>query len=142
MSADSATELAQLVQRLVTVQVRVFDAADAAVRAAAGAPLIAVLPMRVIAATPSCRVQEIADALGISAGGASKSVDRLEREGWARRAANPGDRRSSFVELTDAGRAVVAAAETALADVARERVTDVLGPDAAAFARALARLEP
>ena len=52
----------------------------------------------------SCRVQDIADDLCITVGAASKLVDRLEHQGLARRATNPGDRRSSLIRLTDEGR--------------------------------------
>jgi DNA-binding MarR family transcriptional regulator len=37
-------------------------------------------------------------------GGTSKIVDRLEAAGYCARAANPGDRRSSIVTLTPAGK--------------------------------------
>ena len=41
----------------------------------------------------------------VSSGGITYLVDRLEREGLVERRACPGDRRASFVHLTDAGRA-------------------------------------
>jgi len=67
-------------------------------------------PMQVIDRTPDCRVQEIAAALSITVGGTSKLVDRIEVAGWCRRRKNPGDRRSSYLDLTPAGRRLLAAA--------------------------------
>jgi DNA-binding MarR family transcriptional regulator len=42
-------------------------------------------------------------------GGASQAVDRIEAAGRCVRRANPTDRRSSFVELTESGRALLVA---------------------------------
>jgi DNA-binding MarR family transcriptional regulator len=61
--------------------------------------------MRVIATyQEQCRVVDISTELGITVGAASKLVDRLERAGLSERVANPGDRRSSLVRLSEAGR--------------------------------------
>ena len=49
------------------------------------------------------RVQDLSDDIGITVGAASKLVDRLERDGLARRSPNPANRRSSLVALTVAG---------------------------------------
>lgn len=68
-------------------------------------------PMQVIARTPDCRVQDIAEGLSITVGGTSKLVDRIEAAGWCRRRENPGDHRSSYIDLTPAGRRLLAAAE-------------------------------
>jgi DNA-binding MarR family transcriptional regulator len=59
--------------------------------------------MLILERVPRCRVQDIAEALSITVGGASQAVDRLERKGWCRRTANPEDRRSSLIELTPDG---------------------------------------
>jgi MarR family transcriptional regulator, organic hydroperoxide resistance regulator len=60
--------------------------------------------MTVMADKPSCRVHDLAAELGVSTGGVSKLVDRLESAGLCRRLPNPCNRRSSLVELTPAGR--------------------------------------
>jgi DNA-binding MarR family transcriptional regulator len=72
----------------------------------AGATSLAVLEaLRVIARHPgSARVADLQDELRISVGAASKLVDRLERDGLARRRPNPHDRRSSVLDLTETGR--------------------------------------
>lgn len=81
-----------------------WNGLDAAVTSRCGVPLGLLTAMRVITTRPGqCRVQEVADDIGITVGAASKVVDRLERAGLARRVPNPADRRSSLLELTDAG---------------------------------------
>lgn len=53
--------------------------------------------------TPS----EISDRLLVASASTTATLDLLERRGWARRTPNPDDRRSTLVEVTDEGRAVV-----------------------------------
>ena len=61
----------------------------------------------------SPRLGEIAKALGLTVGGTSKIVDRIERAGLLRREPDPDDRRASRVVLTDTGRSSLdAASET------------------------------
>jgi DNA-binding MarR family transcriptional regulator len=66
-------------------------------------PLVLFEPMSVIAQLDSCRVQDVAAELSVTSGGASKLVDRLEASGYCHRRPNPGDRRSSLLQLTQAG---------------------------------------
>jgi DNA-binding MarR family transcriptional regulator len=47
---------------------------------------------------------EIAQAIGMTKGGASKLVDRLVKKGWAIKSVGEYDRRFRTVELTEAGR--------------------------------------
>jgi DNA-binding MarR family transcriptional regulator len=63
--------------------------------------------MQVIAQRESCRVFDIAEEMVITVGGTSKLVDRLEAAGHVRRRSNPGDRRSSIIELTPGGRRIL-----------------------------------
>lgn len=72
-------------------------------------------PMHVIANESDCRVQEISETLSITVGGASKLVDKIEAAGFCRRRENPGDRRSSNLELTPKGKRLLAAAERTFA---------------------------
>ena len=130
---DSDPDLTVLFERIVRLQVDLFAAVDARLRAELDLLLIALLPLRVVAATPGCRVQDIADGVGISVGGASKSADRLERGGWVRRIDNPADRRSSVLELTAEGERVVAAGSRIIREEMESRLAAPLG------ARGLAR---
>ncbi|MDH6127281.1 MarR family transcriptional regulator [Kitasatospora sp. GP82] len=94
--------------------------------------------MRVIAQTPDCRVQDIADQLTITSGGAGQAVDRIEKAGHAQRRPHPANRRSSIVELTTQGRALLDAAAATLdreterrlaplSTATRTQLTDSLG---------------
>ncbi len=78
--------------------------------------------MQFISRTPDCRVQEIAAALSITVGGTSKIVDRIEAAGWCRRRENPRDRRSSYLDLTSAGRRLLAAAERTFSEEVENRL--------------------
>lgn len=68
----------------------------------------------------SLRVGDLARALRITVGAASKLVDRVEAAELIRRDVDAADRRASRVALTDAGRAVLAdARRTYEAEMAR-----------------------
>jgi len=56
------------------------------------------------------------------AGGAGKLIDRIEASGYCRRRPNPADRRSSLLELTPAGRRLLADARTAFDDELERRL--------------------
>jgi DNA-binding MarR family transcriptional regulator len=84
-----------------------------------GLPVVLFDAMSVIAEAERCRVHDLAAGLGVSVGGASKLVDRLEALGNCRRLPNPGDRRSTLLELTTAGQERLAQG--------RQVVDDVLG---------------
>jgi len=101
---------AALFSDLIRFETELWNAVTARLKSEHGLELHYFEPMQVIARTPDCRVQEIAEALSITVGGTSKLVDRIEAAGWCRRRANPADRRSSYVDLTPAGRLLLAAA--------------------------------
>jgi MarR family transcriptional regulator, organic hydroperoxide resistance regulator len=75
-----------------------------------GLPLVLFEGMTVVTETESCRVYDLADALVVSSGSASKLADRLCALGYCRRLPNPEDRRSSLLQLTSAGQQKLAAA--------------------------------
>jgi len=97
-------DLAGLFSDLVRLEIELWNAVDARLRAAHGLPLARFEPMQVIGRTPRCRVNDIAEALSITVGGTSKIVDRLEAAGLCARRPDPEDGRSSRIELTVAGR--------------------------------------
>ncbi|MER6565226.1 MarR family transcriptional regulator [Streptomyces sp. NPDC001093] len=122
---------------VVRAQIHLWNEADTALRTTHDLPLAHYLPMRVIAQTPHCRVQDIADQLAITSGGASQAVDRIEKAGHVQRRPHPTNRRSSIVELTAQGRALLDAAATtldqeiehrlaSLPPAARDQITDSL----------------
>ncbi len=105
-----AVDCRALFSDLIRFETELWNAVAARLQSEHGLELSWFEPMQVIAQTPDCRVQEIAAALSITVGGTSKLVDRIEAAGWCRRRENPGDRRSSFIDLTPAGRRLLAAA--------------------------------
>jgi MarR family transcriptional regulator, organic hydroperoxide resistance regulator len=114
----------RLLSELERTSAQLAAAVDARLQREAGLPLVLFEPMSLIASRDTCRVYELATELGISSGGASKLVDRLEARGHCRRHPNPGDRRSSLLELTPAGSALLAAAER----IVDAELDDMLGP--------------
>jgi DNA-binding MarR family transcriptional regulator len=113
-------DLPALYSELVRFETELWDAIDARLRSDCNLPLGRFEVTRVIARHGRCRVQDIADELAITIGGASKIVDRLEASGYCGRRPNPEDQRSSLIELTPAGECIFARAiEVFEAELAR-----------------------
>jgi DNA-binding MarR family transcriptional regulator len=102
----------QLFSDLVRFETELWNAVDARLRADHDLPLHKFEPMQIIDRTPECRVYDIAQTLSITTGGVSKIVDSIESAGHVKRRPNPDDRRSSIIELTPAGRRLLAKATT------------------------------
>jgi DNA-binding MarR family transcriptional regulator len=131
---------------LVRVETRLYNLVDARLRREHGVTLGQVQTMQGIDRRGTCRVQDLAEEVDITVGAMSKAVDRIEAAGWCRRSANPDDRRSSLLSLTDAGRRVLGAAVPTFDDeVARrlsvvpDRALDGVADTLAALRRALER---
>jgi MarR family multiple antibiotic resistance transcriptional regulator len=93
-----------LFDALVRYETDLWNAVDRDLAAAELPGLGHVQALRIVAAKAgSCRVHELREGLGITGGAASKVTDRLEAAGLVVRAANPDDRRSSFIVLTPTG---------------------------------------
>lgn len=89
---------------LVRFETDLWNAVDARLHSEEQLTLASVHTMLVVQSRAgSCRVQDIADEIGITVGASSKLVDRLEASGMLVRAANPDDRRSSVITLTPKG---------------------------------------
>lgn len=126
---------------LIRFETELWNAVDERLRTAHGLPLSWFEPMGVIARVPGCRVNDIAERLSITVGGTSKLVDRLEAAGHCRRRPNPGDRRSSVIELTAGGRRLLGSATGTFELELSVRLGAVLSPSALGqFGRALDRL--
>jgi DNA-binding MarR family transcriptional regulator len=104
------TNLRELFNDLVRFEIELWDAVDTRLKSEHDLPLTHFEPMLVIARQPGCRVYDIASELGITTGGTSKLVDRIEASGYCRRLPNPADRRSSLLELTPEGERILATA--------------------------------
>jgi len=135
------TDLRRLLSDVGRVHAHLVVAANIRLRNDLDLSLILVESMTVIAEVDGCRTHDLAAGLGMTSGGASKLVDRLSALGYCRRLPNPGDRRSSLLTLTPAGRRRLAQAGQAL----NEELERLLGPvlseaQITEFARALRAL--
>lgn len=115
-------DLRALFSELIRFETELWNAVDARLRDDCDLPLTQFEPMQIIGRSQVCRVNDIAVELSISVGGTSKLVDRIEASGHCRRRPNPGDRRSSLIELTPAGRRLLASATEAFDDELRTRL--------------------
>jgi DNA-binding MarR family transcriptional regulator len=127
MRPESA-RLRALFDALIRAETEVWTDVDADVTAACGTSLARFEPMSIMDTTPDCRVADIADALSITRGGASKLVERIRADGLCERRANPDDGRSWFFVLTPAGVEALARARAAFDAALDRRLGDRLGP--------------
>ncbi|HQZ00884.1 MAG TPA: MarR family transcriptional regulator [Propionicimonas sp.] len=89
---------------LLRYEIELWDRLDGAIQGANGLSLGRLQALRVLRERGGkARVQDVAGDLALTVGATSKLVDRLERDGTARREPNPDDRRSSLIALTPAG---------------------------------------
>jgi DNA-binding MarR family transcriptional regulator len=123
------TDLDTVFTDLVRYQIGLWNAVDARLRADHDLQLSHFEPLQIIATRPGCRVFDIAEEMVISVGGTSKLVDRLEEAGRVRRKANPGDRRSSIIELTPAGSRLLAKATVTYEDELDVRLGSLISTD-------------
>jgi DNA-binding MarR family transcriptional regulator len=109
-------ELRGLFNDIIRFEIELWNAIDDRLKTEFALPLTHFEPMAVIDRIPGCRVYDIATELGITTGGTSKLVDRIEASGYCRRLPNPADRRSSLLELTAEGKRIFAEAGVAFDD--------------------------
>lgn len=121
-AGEAVPDLPALFDELIRFEIELWNAVDARLRADCGLMLSRFEPMRVISRRTPCRVQDIAVEMSITVGGASKLVDRIEAAGHCRRRPNPDDKRSSVIELTPAGRRLLAAASASFEDELHSRL--------------------
>lgn len=103
-------DLRQVFDELVRFETVLWGDIDARLRRECAIGLGGLNVLLVVERTPLCRVQDVATSLAITVGGVSQAVDRVEAAGWCARRANPEDRRSSILELTEAGTTILASA--------------------------------
>jgi DNA-binding MarR family transcriptional regulator len=63
--------------------------------------------LRELALQPDLAPSQLAESLGVSRGGISKTVDKMESRGFLTRRASESDLRGQLLALTDAGRRLV-----------------------------------
>jgi DNA-binding MarR family transcriptional regulator len=140
-SSSTMPDLPALFADLVRLEIELWDAVEARLRAELGVGLGTAQTLAVVAAVEGCRVHDIVRGLSITVGGASKTVDRLERNGLVVRRAHPSDRRSSVIALTRTGATTHAKAQRLIAAELDARIGGVL-PDRSVdqLHRAIAKL--
>lgn len=135
------SDLRRVFNDLIRFEIQLWNAVDTRLKSEFGLPLTHFEPMSVMDSLPRCRVYDIANELGITTGGTSKLVDRIEANGYCRRLPNPDDRRSSLLELTEPGRRLLADAGVAFDDeLQRQLGAAVPERTLRQFAATLARL--
>ncbi len=132
MASNASDGLRQLFSDIVRLEIELWDAVDRRLRETPGISMGDFDVMQVVARTASCRVYDIAEQLSITVGGTSKAVDRLERRGHVARRSNPGDRRSSIIELTPEGAEALAGAGVVVDDELQLRLGAVLSTESLA----------
>jgi DNA-binding MarR family transcriptional regulator len=133
-------DLQRLFSELIRFETELWDAIDARLRADYDLPLSRFEPMQIIARRGSCRVYDIAADLSITVGGTSKIVDGIETAGYCCRRSNPDDRRSSLIELTPAGRRLLAEATATFEEELQVRLGALSPQTLEQFGEALAQL--
>jgi DNA-binding MarR family transcriptional regulator len=108
---DASRSSGSLVDDLVRCETRLYNAMNDRLREAHGIVTSQFEFLRYVRDHPGARVADIAAMFAIGIGATSKGMDRLADRGLLARIPNPGDRRSSLLELTPAGRDLVDAAE-------------------------------
>jgi DNA-binding MarR family transcriptional regulator len=119
-------DLPALFADLVRLEIELWDAVEARLRADLGVGLATAQTLAVVAEETDCRVHDIVRGLSITVGGASKTVDRLERDGLVARRPHPSDRRSSVVALTRTGATTHAKAQRLITAELDARIGGVL----------------
>src|SRR5882762_10598314 len=76
-------DLKMLFSELIRFETELWNAIDARLRFEHDLPMTRFEPMQVIARHEACRVNDIAEELAITVGGASKLVDRIKHPGSA-----------------------------------------------------------
>jgi DNA-binding MarR family transcriptional regulator len=135
------TDLSALFADLVRLEIELWDAVEGRLRAELGVGLGTAQTLAVVATVEDCRVFDIVRELSITVGGASKTVDRVERHGLVTRRPHPSDRRSSVIALTRTGATTHAKAQRLIATELETRIGGVLSDRALdQLHRAIAKL--
>ncbi|WP_331743343.1 MarR family transcriptional regulator [Kitasatospora sp. NBC_01300] len=140
-TSDRLADLQGFFADLVRCETRLYNALNDRLRERHGIVTSQFEFLRFLREHPGARVADLAAEFAIGAGATSKGVDRLEKQGWVVRQANPADRRSSLLALTDDGSQLLDAAEATFTAGLSELVEGTLDQSTtAATAQALRRL--
>ncbi|WAP55022.1 MarR family winged helix-turn-helix transcriptional regulator [Streptomyces sp. S465] len=140
-SSGGTVDLPGFFADLVRCETRLYNALNDRLRERHGIVTSQFEALRYLRDHPESRVADLAAEFAIGIGATSKTIDRLEKQGWAARQPNPADRRSSLLALTDNGTQLVDAAEKTFTTKVAELIGGTLdNSSATAAAQALSRL--
>jgi DNA-binding MarR family transcriptional regulator len=111
---------------LTRLEIHLWDRIDSALRAEIGVPLGRFEAMLIMRRLGTCRVLDVSRELSVTVGGTSKLIDRIEATGLCVRTANPDDRRSSLITLTERAQGVLERGETVIESVLQETLGEHL----------------
>ena len=101
------TDLRLLFHHLLRLEIELWDALDQRLQAELDMSMVTLDVLQAITRVPDARVHDVARELSITVGGTSKAIDRMAAAGHCVRRPNPQDRRSSIIELTPEGEALL-----------------------------------
>jgi DNA-binding MarR family transcriptional regulator len=117
---------------LLVTEWRVSERLDAELQAAAGVSLSRLeLLLHLHFKDGRRRMSDLADALLLSRGGATRLVAKAEQDGLVRREIPPDDRRATYAVLTDAGREVAERGYPVFADAVQRLFQDFVSDEEA-----------
>src|SRR5579875_3839680 len=127
--------------RLVSVFIKLPAALDAQLQRDAGVSHFEYMVLSRLSEAPdrTLRMSDLAVLANGSLSRLSHVVTRLERRGWARRQACPGDGRYTNAVLTDEGWAKVVATAPGHVEMVRALVVDAISPEQVGQLRDIAR---
>lgn len=115
MSPQTPGPYTRLFSELVHAEIALWDSLENHLRQDVGVTVAQYQSLLAVGSIPApVRVQDISAEMAITVGATSKLVDRLELAGHVTRNSNPADRRSSVIELTDAGSELLTRAAAAV----------------------------
>jgi DNA-binding MarR family transcriptional regulator len=106
---STSTGRTELWGSLMRGQALLADAVSDRLEAGAGIPLAWYEVLAVLAEAPegALRMQDLGQSMWLSKSGLTRLCDRIEEAGYLSRRSCPTDRRGTFAEITEAGRAKV-----------------------------------
>jgi DNA-binding MarR family transcriptional regulator len=125
------TENLGIFEGLVRVETRLWNQLDRVLVDRHELSLAWLFALRVVEAAPGSRVQDLAEELDISPGGASKLADRLVTTGLLSRSTDDSDRRVSRLRLTPRGLRVARKASQTSEQWISQRFGEALPPQGA-----------
>jgi DNA-binding MarR family transcriptional regulator len=107
-----------------------------------GLAFTSVLVLSILAREGPTRLTALATAEGISQPSMSQLVQRLEKQGLVARVSDPDDGRATLIDITDAGRALIAQRQRARRGRLADLISTLSTEDEAALTLAMHVAEP